>query len=68
MLSVTIPNISPSQNTPALPNIRRIVTRPSERAARAGTRPKLSLAPSSVLCLGTAISAPQDNADDAPSR
>ena len=29
MLSVTIPNIRPSQKTPVLPNIRRIVTRPT---------------------------------------
>jgi hypothetical protein len=27
-LSVTIPSITPSQNTPVLPNMRRIVIRP----------------------------------------
>src|SRR5271167_4273452 len=44
MLSVTIPNISPSQNTPVLPNIRRIVTRPSGASCSRRNSAKLSLA------------------------
>src|SRR6267154_6294132 len=44
MLSVTIPNISPSQNTPVLPNMRRIVTRPSGASCSRRNSAKLSLA------------------------
>src|SRR5260370_31070576 len=44
MLSVTIPNISPSQNTPVLPNMRRIVTRPSGASCSRRNSEKLSLA------------------------
>src|SRR5437763_8657230 len=44
MLSVTIPNINPSQNTPVLPNIRRIVTRPSGASCSRRNSAKLSLA------------------------
>src|SRR5882762_5690252 len=44
MLSVTIPNISPSQNTPVLPNMRRIVTRPSGASCSFRNSAKLSLA------------------------
>src|ERR1700733_3405315 len=44
MLSVTIPNISPSQNTPVLPNIRRVVTRPSGASCSRKNSAKLSLA------------------------
>ena len=53
MLSVTIPNITPSQNTPVLPNMRRRVTRPSGASCSRRNSAKLSLAtivvpPSSV--------------------
>src|SRR6267142_3311088 len=44
MLSVTIPSISPSQNTPVLPNIRRIVTRPSRASCSRRNSAKSSLA------------------------
>src|SRR6266478_4310682 len=44
MLSVTIPNITPSQNTPVLPNIRRIVTGPSGASCSRRNSAKLSLA------------------------
>src|SRR5713101_1668074 len=44
MLSVTIPNISLSQNTPVLPNIRRIATRPSGASCSRRNSAKLSLA------------------------
>src|SRR5216683_8317898 len=44
MLSVTIPNISPSQNTPVLPNMRRMVTRPSGASCSRRNSAKLSLA------------------------
>src|SRR6058998_303506 len=43
MLSVTIANISPSQNTPVLPNIRRIVMRPSGASCSRRNSAKLSL-------------------------
>ncbi len=43
MSSVTIPNISPSQNTPVLPNICRIVTRPSGVSCSRRNWAKLSL-------------------------
>src|SRR3954465_4108751 len=44
MFSVTIPNITPSQNTPVLPNIRRMVTRPSGASCSRRNSAKLSLA------------------------
>src|SRR5260221_10241832 len=44
MLSVTIPNITPSQNTPVLPNMRRMVTRPSGASCSRRNSAKLSLA------------------------
>src|SRR5258708_10416517 len=44
MLSVTIPNITPPQNTPVLPNIRRMVTRPSGASCSRRNSAKLSLA------------------------
>src|SRR5207248_7217081 len=44
MLSVTIANIKPTQNTPVLPNIRRIVTRPSGASCSRKNSAKLSLA------------------------
>jgi hypothetical protein len=44
MFSVTIPNISPSQKTPVLPNIRRIVTRPTGASCSRRNSAKLSLA------------------------
>src|SRR5437899_2915165 len=44
MLSVTIPTISPSQNTPVLPNMRRMVTRPSGASCSRRNSAKLSLA------------------------
>src|SRR5947209_18440170 len=44
MLSVTIPSISPSQKTPVLPNMRRIVTRPSGTSCSRRNSAKLSLA------------------------
>src|SRR5438132_7874823 len=44
MLSVTIANISPSQNTPVLPNMRRIVTRPSGASCSRRNSAKPSLA------------------------
>ena len=44
MLSVTIPNINPSQNTPVLPNIRRIVMRPSGESCSLKNSAKPSLA------------------------
>src|SRR5713226_3412090 len=52
MLSVTIPNISPSQNTPVLPNIRRVVRRPSGASCSRRNSAKLSLATISVLWSG----------------
>src|SRR5271163_1434235 len=39
-----MPNISPLQNTPVLPNIRRIVTRPSGASCSRRNSAKLSLA------------------------
>src|SRR4029077_21196203 len=42
--SVTIPNITPSQNTPVLPNMRRIVTRPSGASCSRRNSAKPSLA------------------------
>src|SRR6202035_5057481 len=44
MLSVTIPNITPSQNTPVLPNIRRIVRRPTGASCSRRNSAKSSLA------------------------
>src|SRR3982074_1966592 len=44
MLSVPTPNISPSQNTPVLPNMRRIVTRPSGASCSRRNSAKLWLA------------------------
>ena len=44
MLSLTIPSINPSQNTPVLPNIRRIVMRPSGASCSRRNSAKLSLA------------------------
>src|SRR6266567_1021999 len=44
MLSVTIPNITPSQNTPVLPNMRRIVTRPRGASSSRRNSAKPSLA------------------------
>src|ERR1700730_6645185 len=44
MLSVTIPNITPPQNTPVLPNMRRMVTRPSGASCSRRNSAKLSLA------------------------
>src|SRR5258708_33541407 len=44
MSFVTIPNISPLQKTPVLPNIRRIVTRPSGASCSRRNSAKLSLA------------------------
>src|SRR5712691_3106646 len=68
MLFVTIPNITPSQNTPVLPNIRRIVTWPSGASSSRRNSAKLSLAtilPSSVLAHRSWP--PQHSAAGAPS-
>ena len=42
--TVTIPNITPSQNTPVLPNMRRIVTRPSGASCSRRNSAKAALA------------------------
>src|SRR4030095_4418026 len=44
MFSVTIPNITPSQNTPVLPTSRAMVTRPSGASCSRRNSAKLSLA------------------------
>jgi hypothetical protein len=44
VLSLTIPIITPSQNTPVLPNMRRIVTAPSGPSCSRRNSAKLSLA------------------------
>jgi hypothetical protein len=44
VLSVTIPNITPSQNTPVLPNMRRIATRPSGASCSRRNSAKVLLA------------------------
>src|SRR5262249_6802077 len=57
MFSVTMPNISPSQNTPVLPNMRRMVTRPSGASCSRRNSAKLSLATIPDLRPGPAVRA-----------
>ena len=66
MLSVTIPNISPSQNTPVLPNIRRIVTRPRGANCSRRNSAKLSLATIFYPVLARQSQRPEDSSDDDP--